>query len=469
MECIASTLEGLEIIAEEELNGKKVDNLHKQHVDQIILEKDGKKYKRIPEVLDCWFESGSMPYAQMHYPFENKELFEKGFPAQFIAEGVDQTSLWFHKLHVIATLLFNKPAFKNVIVNGIVLAEDGKKMSKRLRNYPDPMEVMERYGSDAVRYYLMSSPVVRAENLRFSEKEVAEVSRQFINILTNVVSFYDLYKDKIKEEKLDKNLLDHWILARLHETLKEETQAMDEYDLQTAARILQDFVTDLSTWYVRRSRERMKDGDGVVVFRDVLLIFSKMLAPFTPFLAEMVYKDVGGEKLSVHLEDWPEVVVAQKDDQLLEEMAYARQGVSAALERRAESGINVRQALASMKISGTKELSAELQEIIKDEVNVKSLVFAKADHLAVELDTTMTPELLREGLSREIIRTANAARKEAGLTIEDRIVLTITTENEEVIKAIKKYREIILEGVRGDELFVEFGAGDMFLVKIKIN
>ncbi|MBU0614188.1 isoleucine--tRNA ligase, partial [Patescibacteria group bacterium] len=289
----------------EELSGQKIQDLHKHVVDTLVINKDGKEYKRIPEVLDCWFESGSMPFAHLHYPFENKEKFDRGFPAEFIAEGQDQTRGWFYTLHVLSNAIFQMPAFKNVIVNGIVLAEDGKKMSKRLKNYPDPMEVMERYGSDAVRYYLMSSPVVHADNIRFNERDVDEVSKKFINILHNILSFYSLYSEfddktiNVCEQGLERDgiafksfkemhVLDRWIIARLQETLTEQTEAMENYELQPAARVLQGFVTDFSTWYIRRSRDRMKvDGadrtEALAVLRFSLDIFSKMIAPFMPF------------------------------------------------------------------------------------------------------------------------------------------------------------------------------------------
>jgi isoleucyl-tRNA synthetase len=431
------------------LSGREVTDSHKHIIDGFVIEKDGKIYHRIPEVLDCWFESGSMPYAQIHYPFENREKFENGFPAEFIAEGQDQTRGWFYTLHVLANALFGKPAFKNVIVNGIVLAADGKKMSKRLNNYPDPMEVMERYGSDAVRYYLMSSPVVQAENLNFSEKEVGEVSRQFINILMNVVSFYRLYRDHDKCELVLDHVLDRWIFARLHETLKTQTQAMDAYDLQGASRVLQSFVTDLSTWYVRRSRDRMKNegadrAQALATLRVVLETLAKMSAPFTPFLAEMIFQDVG-RATSVHLEDWPTVEESKIDTGLLEEMGRVRSVVSRALERRNEAGINVRQVLGSMTVTVPDgEMSEEMLALVRDEVNVKNISVQKGEY-AVELDLTLTSELVREGTVREIIRRVNEMRKEAGLTIEDRIALFVSGE-EEVMKAVAEHEGVLHKG-----------------------
>lgn len=429
----------------EQLSGSKVENLHKHIVDELVLTKDGKEYRRIPEVLDCWFESGSMPYAQLHYPFAHKDDFVRRFPAQFIAEGQDQTRGWFYTLHVLSTALFGTPAFKNVIVNGIVLAEDGKKMSKRLNNYPDPMAVMEKYGADAVRYYLMSTPVVRAENLRFSEAGVDEVSKKFINILRNVVSFYGLYAEHDDGALHEgEHVLDTWILARLNETLVKETRAMEAYELSEAARVLQGFVTDLSTWYVRRSRDRMKvEGDdrkqALATMRTVLTTFAKMLAPFMPFLAEEVYRAVTNapEGDSVHLQLWPDAKMT--NEEVVAKMGEARAIVSRAMEVREEAGRPVKQALGKMAIqTPSGVIDKAYIDVILDEVNVKSADISKGD-LKVELDLTLTPELIREGMARETTRRVNGLRKDTGLTIADRINLKIWSESEEVRKMFEEH------------------------------
>ncbi len=465
----------------EELSGEKVTDLHKHIIDKLTIEKNGKTFKRVPEVLDCWFESGSMPYAQLHYPFQNQQDFKKGFPAEFIAEGQDQTRGWFYTLHVLATALFGSPAFKNVVVNGIVLAEDGKKMSKRLNNYPDPMEVVEAYSADAVRFYLMSSPVVHAENLRFSEAGVDEVGKKFVTILRNVLSFYQLYAGENSEFRIQNsgNVLDRWILARLNETLKEETERLDAYDFSTAARTLQEFVTDLSTWYLRRSRDRFKDESedkqhAIATLGAVLDTFSKMLAPFMPFLAEVVYQGINGgfeaseKRLSVHLEDWPEVTEKLLDTDVLEKMARTRTVVSRALERRSEAGKNVRQPLASLTVSlpdGT--LADEYVEVLKDEVNVKAVEFKKGD-FGVELDTVLTPELVREGAIREIIRRVNGMRKDAELTIQDRIELYVTSTDAEMQKAVAEHREALIAGTLSSSLR-ESGEAPANAVTFRVN
>ncbi len=452
----------------EELSGKKVKDLHKHIVDTIKINKDGKVYKRIDEVLDCWFESGSMPYAQLHYPFNNKQKFEQGFPAEFIAEGQDQTRGWFYTLHVLSNALFQMPAFKNVIVNGIVLAEDGKKMSKRLNNYPDPMEVMEKYGADAVRYYLMSTPVVRAENLRFSEEGVSEVSKKFINIMNNVLSFYQLYQEHDDgRAPSGKHVLDNWILSRLNQTLKEQTEALEAYELTLAARVLQSFVTDLSTWYVRRSRDRFKiEGEdqleALATLRGVLETFSKMVAPFMPYLGEELYQGIAGEykgdeeRLSVHLEDWPHL--DSVDDAVIEKMGEARAIVSRVLDAREEAGRPIKQALGDMTVwVPLGKVSNEYQAVILDEVNVKSMKVKKGD-LKVEVNMELTPELIREGMVRDITRRVNQMRKEAGLTINDRIALKIYSEADEVKKLYEEHADSIKEATLADS--IEFDRSD---------
>lgn len=428
----------------EKLVGHEVKDLHKHVVDNLVFTKDGKEFRRVPEVLDCWFESGSMPYSQLHYPFEHADDFAKRFPAEFIAEGQDQTRGWFYTLHILANILFGKPAFKNVIVNGIVLAEDGKKMSKRLNNYPDPMAVMEKYGADAVRYYLMSTPIVRAENLRFSEAGVDEVSKKLITILRNVVSFYKLYAEHDKGGiPQASHVLDAWIFARLNETLQTQTEALEKYELSEAARVLQSFVTDLSTWYIRRSRDRMKTegtdrDEALATLRTVLETFTKMLAPFMPFLAEMIWQDLGKTD-SVHLESWP--TANSQQPKVIEEMGEARAIVSRIMETREQAGKPVKQALGNVIISTPSgKISPELVAVILDEVNIKQAEVKRGD-LAVDVDLTMTPELVREGLAREVTRRVNQLRKDAGLTIADRIALKVWSDSAEVETMLKEFSE----------------------------
>ncbi|MBU1349120.1 isoleucine--tRNA ligase, partial [Patescibacteria group bacterium] len=279
-------------------------DLHRPAIDVVTLRcVCGKKMQRISEVFDCWFESGSMPYASEHYPMENKAWFDEHFPADFIAEAQDQTRGWFYSLHVLATALFGKPAFRNVVVTGMIMAEDGKKMSKKLKNYPDPWELMTRVGADSLRYYLLSSPIIRAEQLNFSEKDCEAIQRALLGILWNVRAFYMTYAgDETIEitKPRSSHVLDRWIFSRLMSLEKEVTEAMERYDLVDAVRPLRPFVDDLSTWWLRRSRERMKGSDAydrtdaLRTLREVLLETSAIMAPFMPFFAEKLYQDLEG-------------------------------------------------------------------------------------------------------------------------------------------------------------------------------
>ena len=457
----------------EKLSGQKITDLHKHVVDKITFpcEKCGGVMKRIPDVIDCWFESGSMPYAQMHYPFENKKKFEANFPAEFIAEGVDQTRAWFYYLHAIATGIKKSHAFKNVIVNGIVLAEDGKKMSKRLKNYPDPMEIMDKYGADPLRYYLCASPVMKADNINFSEKDMAEQSR-FFNILLNVLSFYKMFAADLKVEDLEKkdlvNILDKWITARLEQTKQIITEKMDNYDLQ-AIREIPVFVNDLSTWYVRRSRDRFKGEDEIdkmralKTLRRTLRELALVMAPFMPFTAEHIYQELGADVESVHLKEWPAVRKEWVNEKILEEMEQVRKVVELGLAKRDEAGIKVRQPISELRITNY-ELRKEYEELIKDELNVKEIKFVEGKELAVELDTRMTPELVAEGIKRELVRAINNLRKETGMTIQDKAIICYQTEHKEIKEVFEKFGEEIKKDTLAEEIRVG-GEGE----KVKIN
>ena len=380
----------------EELSGKKIDDLHKHFVDKVKIEKDGKTYERIPEVLDCWFESGSMPYAQHHYPFENKDLVEKNFPGEFIAEGLDQTRGWFYTLHILANCLEinDKPeaAFKNCIVNGIVLAEDGMKMSKKLQNYPDPTKVMDTYGADAMRFYLMNSPVVKADDLRFSEKGVNDVVKNMILPLWNAYGFFVTYanidgwkpnQDSGNRKQDSANKLDQWILARLDELIAAEIKLMEKYDLQRASNEMYKFVDDLTNWYIRRSRRRFwkseDDGDKKSAYATLYTVLTKLcqiVAPFMPFVSEDIYRNLTGEE-SVHLSNYPSALSESGDAGLMEEMFMAKTIVSLGLAARAKAKIKVRQPLSKVQIAlgdqYDKNLLKDQEEIIKEELNVKEI------------------------------------------------------------------------------------------------
>lgn len=420
-------------------NKKGELDLHRPYIDEVTFACTcGGTIKRVPDVFDTWYESGSMTYAQLHYPFENKELIDdqKGFPADFIAEGLDQTRGWFYSLLVLSTGLFDQSPYKNVIVNGIVLAEDGQKMSKRLKNYPEVRYVLDKYGADAMRYYLLASPVVKAQDLGFSEKGLDEVSKKIIMRLQNVYSFYAMYQNEEHSAHANsQSLLDQWIVARLNEVTRDVTANLEKYELDRAARPFMDLIDDLSTWYVRRSRDRFKSDDvedkrnALSTTRYVLVELSKLMAPFMPFLAEDVYQKVKAEdgKESVHLENWAEV--KEVNAQVIEDMAEVRKLVSLALEVRSRSNIKVRQPLQKLTVKSEKlKGNTELLDLIADEVNVKEVVADASLQNDVDLDTTISESLKQEGNARELIRALQELRKKMDLNPQDGIVLTIDTD-----------------------------------------
>jgi len=426
----------------EQASGKKIDDLHKHIVDEITFPcaECGGVMKRIPDVLDTWFDSGSMPYGQAHYPFDHKEQFDKTFPAQFIAEGQDQTRAWFYYLHVLATSLFDTNAFENVVVNGIVLAEDGKKMSKRLQNYPDPMEIIEKYGADALRLYLLASPVMQGENLNFSEKGITEW-KSVLTRLENVLAFYSLYRGDASihsPSAESRHVLDLWIIARLRETHAQITEAMNAYNLTAAARPLALFIDDFSTWYLRRSRERIKAGEkeALATTRYILRETAKLMAPFAPFMAEHLWQELKqkNDEESVHLAKWPEE--RSFDAEVLSNMRAAREIVSRALEARSSAGIKVRQPLHTLTVDDA-QLADEYTELIKDEVNVKAVVSGSV----FSLDTALTPELEAEGKARDLVREIQAFRKESGLKPGETAAYTVPTGYDR--RFVEKYRQRI--------------------------
>lgn len=377
----------------EQAAGAKITDLHRHFIDDLTFEKNGKTFRRIPEVFDCWFESGSMPYAQNHYPFENAKLFEQGFPADFIGEGLDQTRGWFYTLTILSTALFNKPAFKNVVVNGIILAEDGSKMSKRLRNYPDPSIVIQRYGADAVRLYMMHSPAVKGDDLCFAESGVELVVRQVLIPLWNAFSFFvtyaRIYNWEHKAVPLKPEaVIDQWILSLLNKLIKDVQEGMDDYDLSRSVEPFVEFVNQLTNWYIRRSRRRFWD-DKHSVDRDqafatlhhVLTELVKVAAPFVPFLSEAIYRILRRQGMpdSVHLCDFPTYQVKRRNEGLEQGMAAVQTTVSLGHSLRKEHKLKVRQPLANAHIaSEEKQVLAFLkdqQHLIAEELNVKAIVF----------------------------------------------------------------------------------------------
>ncbi len=444
-------------------------DLHRPFIDDIELKTpEGNKLVRVPDVFDCWFESGSMPYGESHYPFEHRDEFDpqpgflkksRGYPADFIAEGLDQTRGWFYSMLVLGVALFGRSPYKKVIVNGLVLAEDGEKMSKSKKNYPDPMLLVEKYGADSLRFYLMSSPVVRGQDLCFSEKGVDEVTKKVVNRLLNVVSFYEMYKDQdghpsrlssqppkaVSNAYPDsENILDQWIISRLNETAATVTAGLEAGELDRAVRPFFDFTDDLSTWYLRRSRERFKGEDqedkksALNTTRYVLIQMATLMAPFMPFLAEDIYSRVGGPTESVHLDSWPSAGTV--DSELLDSMKVLRDVASKGLEARMNAKMNVRQPLKTLRvkiqgIGGKTKTAARLQfiDLIKDEVNVKEVACGALIETDVELDTVLTPELKEEGDVRELVRKIQDLRKEKGLSVNDVAMLTIPADMKDLV------------------------------------
>ncbi|MDP6523887.1 MAG: isoleucine--tRNA ligase [Kiritimatiellia bacterium] len=383
----------------EKLGGREVKDLHKHHVDKIeIPSKEGRgMLKRVPEVLDCWFESGSMPYAQAHYPFENKDRFEAHFPADFIAEGLDQTRGWFYTLMVLSVALFDRPAFRNVVVNGMVLAEDGRKMSKRLKNYPDAMYMLDTYGADALRLYMINSPVVRAEDLRFSEDGVKHSLRHLLIPLWNAYSFFVTYANidgwsaGDGSSGVSTNVLDRWIRSSLETLVADVATAMDGYDLQRSVRPFVRFIEDLTNWYIRRSRRRFwksQDDDdksqAYQTLHHVLVQLSKVAAPFLPFISESIYRNLRseGSPESVHLCDFPIADGSFRDHTLEEAMSLVMTCVRLGRQLRSEHNLKVRQPLSVLHVvtrnSEIIDSIRELKDIIADELNVKKVAFG--DH-----------------------------------------------------------------------------------------
>ena len=455
-------------------------DFHRPYIDEVKLYDNDEEWERVPDVFDCWFESGSMPYAQHHYPFSCADTFTKEcFPAQFIAEGLDQTRGWFYSMLVLGVALFGKSPYENVIVNGLVLAEDGKKMSKSLNNYPDPMELVSRVGADSIRYYLLSSPAVRGEDLSFSEKEILEQQRKNLGRLHNVLAMYELFADNSEEAwepsraRHDaNNILDQWIVARLNQLIIESTNGYKNYELDKATRPISDFIDDLSVWYLRRSRERLKGDDesdkklALGTLRFVLRELAKVMAPVMPFYAEYLYQAVRSEAEaeSVHLAKWPEGGKVNID--LIEEMQMTRNFVTLALEARTKANIKVRQPLQALFVK--QELhheASQYHDLIKDEVNVKEIKTNPSQEAEVVLDTKITPELKMEGEARELIRAIQDMRKAADLVPQDIIQLEIKTNsagaeilsNSVMVEMIKKTvgaSKIVLQENNGKEIIV---------------
>jgi isoleucyl-tRNA synthetase len=411
-------------------------NLHRPYIDDVVLEIEGEEYRRISDVFDCWFESGAMPFAQLHYPFENKDIFDKNYPADFIAESMDQTRGWFYSLINLGVGLFDKAPYKHVICNGLINAADGKKLSKSLGNYTDPLLLVEKFGADAFRYYLMSSPVIKGEGVNFDDKELEDVYKKCISRLDNVVMLYEMNEvSGATANDSSTDVLDRWMISRVHEVVRDATNGYDAYKLDEATRGIATIIDDISVWYTRRSRDRLKGDEGVEAQKTayetlsyVLLTLSKVMAPVMPFIAERVYKAVRGKETlreSVHLETWPEV--KSVDDEIIKDMKLVREAVSLGLMKRTEAKINVKQPLLSVTFK--MPVGKEYDGLIKDELNVKEVRVDEAQVEDAVLDTTITEELQKEGDVRKLIRAIQDMRKEQGLVPSDEISVILSSKD----------------------------------------
>ena len=475
----------------EEVTGRKLDDYHLPQVMDVTFECDGAEMHHIGKVLDCWFESGSMPFAQFHYPFENKEKFEASFPADFIIEAIDQTRGWFYSLTAVNVALFGKSPWKNLICTGFINAADGKKMSKKLKNYTDPMELMNKTSADSFRFLMLSSPLTNGENFALADKDVMDVARK-LGMIWNMYDFFTMYAEvdgwefngDISDPLHDlTNPLDIWIVSRLHQLITEVERGLNNYNLQDATKPILPFLDDASNWYVRRSRRRFwkseDDGDKNDAYRTlhyVLVRLSYMLAPFTPFLAEELYHNLTGDNESIHLKDW--MPAGKIDNSMLRDMNALRTAVNDGLSKRASEGIKVRQPLASVKLINTisqdtpAEVAQFLIDIAKDELNVKSVEIvtdseSESVQPSVVYDLTITPELKREGLMREIVRHVQSARKQAGLQIDDRIVLSISSDDSEISQAVDAFADVIKSETLAVKLNSAVDESEKYDVKIE--
>ena len=491
-----------------ELSGVELDDYHRPWVDDITFEIDGETFTRIDKVLDCWFESGSMPFAQLHYPFENQTKFEQNYPADFIVEYIGQVRAWFYYVHAVNAALAeigafgeagaqHKNAYSNVITTGVVAGNDGRKMSKSLGNFTNPNELMDKFSADSLRFLLLSSPLLNGEDFALHDKDVGDVARK-LSMIWNMYDFFTMYaevdgwefdgelKDPLGELT---NPLDIWIVSRLHQLVAEVERHMDTYNIPDALSPILPFLDDASNWYVRRSRRRFwkseDDGDKNDAYRTlhyVLVRLSYILAPFTPFLAEELYHNLTDDDESIHLKDW--LAAGAVNAQALADMARTRELINNGLSLRMkkdehQESIKVRQPLQRAAYAGVK-LTDYYEQIMAEELNVKEIRWIESldEHLAdydvtegvikpeswVEINKHLTPELKREGLMREIIRHVQSARKKAGLQVDDRIMLQLTTDDEQLRQAIDEHAEVIAA-----ETLATFGQSDVYSTTVAIE
>ena len=466
-----------------EKSGVEITNPHKPFVDEIKYKcKCGGQMSRVNDVIDVWYDSGSMPFARFHYPFENEEKFKEKFPAEFIGEGVDQTRGWFYTLHVLGCSLFGSRAFNNVIVNGMALAPDGTKMSKSKRNYPEVNSVIDSMGADALRLYFLSSPIVHGQDVIFNDSYVREIVSTVILPYYNCVKYFLSYKEQFNwKENQDfevEHIMDRWIFAKTNKVIKDVTRSMDKYNLQAAISSIFDLIDVLSKWYIRRGRERFVSGDtqALNTLYIVLVQISKLLAPFAPFISESGYLSLAvNRKESVHLEDYPVADDKYINKQLLEDMNVVREICSLGLNIRDENRIKLRQPLS---VAYVPIKDRQMQEIIKGELNVKEVVFsekevseeevksmANGDNF-VSLNINITEELLQEGMLNEILRGLQVARKEKGCKVGQFVNITYTSDSQEILSIIGKNKERIMKEIHISKMEEDNNLKDGSVIKV---
>jgi isoleucyl-tRNA synthetase len=450
-----------------ELSGVELEDYHRPWIDDVTFDINGVKYKRIDKVLDSWFEAGSMPFAQFHYPFENRQKFEQNFPGDFIAEYVGQVRAWFYYLHAVSVGLFGVNSFKNVIVTGTIAGNDGRKLSKSLGNYTDPNIVMDRYSADALRFTLLASPVVAGQDISLIDKDISDIHRK-LSMVWNMYDFFTLYADVdgwVWDGKLEDpyqaltHPLDQWIISRLHQLTAEIDSNMAKYDISAALKGVLPFIDDASNWYIRRSRKRFwkttNDQDKTDAYRTLHYLLVRLgivLAPFVPFLAEELYRNLTGRE-SVHLEDWP--VAGQVNGLIINQMAELRKLITKGLEIRSSKGIKIRQPLSDAVLGWSHQFNDQLLAIAQEELNVKNISWRQLSdgEGEIELTTSITPELKKEGLARELTRFVQNARKNAGFNVDDRINLKIETDEPELLAALEEFKsELFAETLTVDDL-----------------